>query len=91
MALQINSSGVVKSYNSVSDQIKNVGEDISSLAKSLSNNNSDKSIDIVETKLLEYVKELETISSDITNFSKRIIPATNQVNEELIKAEATKV
>ena len=91
MAFQINSSGVVKSYNSVSDQIKNVGEDISSLAKSLSNNNSDKSIDIVETKLLEYVKELETISSDITNFSKRIIPATNQVNEELIKAEATKV
>ena len=91
MAFQINSSGVVKSYNSVSDQIKNVGEDISSLAKSLSNSNSDKSIDIVETKLLEYVKELETISSDITNFSKRIIPATNQVNEELIKAEATKV
>lgn len=91
MAFQINSSGVVKSYNSVSVQIKNVGEDISSLANSLSNSNSDKSIDIVETKLLEYVKELETISSDITSFSKRIIPATNQVNEELIKAEATKV
>jgi len=91
MAFQINSSGVVKTYNSVSDQIKNVGEDISSLAKSLSNNNSDKSIDIVETKLLEYVKELEAISSDITNFSKKIIPATNQVNEELRKAEATKV
>ncbi len=91
MAFQINSSGVVKSYNSVSDQVKNVGEDISSLAKSLSNNNSDKSIDIVETKLLEYVKELETISSDITNFSKKIIPATNQVNEELRKAEAAKI
>ena len=84
MVSSANERSIIKN---ASEQIGEVSLELTSISQNLVADNKDKSLSIVQSKLQEIAKELNSISSELGTFNQNIENATNRVNREIEEAQ----